>query len=106
MSKVYWRCDNCGHTFHDEDSGRKEIYREGIYAEYEKCCPDCGSEWIEEGKQCIYCGNWYAPDEEGFDECCIPCRDDAVNALKAYLDEGKEMNRYQKIVMSDYWDCL
>ena len=103
MRREYWKCERCGCETDEPVSGT----RVPGDPDFMLRCPECGSTWIDEGKQCQFCGGWYAdPEEEGFDGCCKKCLDEAVKAFEDYMKEDKPMDKYQKDVFWEYWGCL
>ena len=104
-SKPYWKCEKCGHEFRDEDMLVKEAYDHNPY-EASYLCPNCKSDWLIQGKECIYCGKWFDYEDEYFEDCCHECGQDAVDAMKAYIKESKPMTETQRTIFWDYWGCL
>ena len=95
-------CSECGEIF-DEDEA-KTIYErdtgEGGYGSviwsYD-VCPFCGSEDLEEARECPICGEWHDPDSG---ELCEDCKKDIkalwLNLLENLPDsaDANEVARY------------
>ena len=70
-----YKCMSCKSVF--EEPRRVQVtdfYGRPEDRPYDEC-PDsnCRGDYIEEVKQCEYCGEYYTDDEEGFDGCCNDC---------------------------------
>ena len=105
MSKPYWKCEKCGYEFDDEDMLVKESYDHNPY-ETSYLCPNCHSDWLIQGKKCLYCSKWYDYEDEFFEDCCHECGKDAVDAMSRYIKDNKPMTEEQKTIFWDYWGCL
>jgi hypothetical protein len=69
-------CNNCGALFRESEAGSKPETWTGEYwgaqftqTDYYDCCPECGSEEIEDGKYCAECGEPIEPGQEYCENC-------------------------------------
>ena len=96
-----YKCMSCKSVF--EEPRRVQVtdfYGRPEDRPYDEC-PDsnCRGDYIEEVKQCEYCGGYYTDDEEGFDKCCDKCLARALKELKQIPGDAAKIVR-------DYIDCL
>ena len=65
MNNRYY-CSDCGAIFDESDSGTyTEIEGEGVMRGeiHYMCCPECGSDSLEDAAMCEYCGEWFREEE-------------------------------------------
>lgn len=67
-----YKCEWCGRVFTEPDCKRERDWHSevGCYEEYDTyICPQCGSEELEEGKECQLCGNFMQNTDDVCDVC-------------------------------------
>jgi DNA-directed RNA polymerase subunit RPC12/RpoP len=89
-------CLHCGHGF-DEPTNRYNR-RWSDSDDSEPCCPNCGSEDIEEGMVCRICGEVHR-EEDMIGQVCKDCLDKSVTFGNA-LRYGKE--RKQDVELNEF----
>lgn len=86
-------CKDCGYVFDDSDA---EVIREdpspaGIslptgYYEY-PVCPECGSDYLADAEECMFCGDEYDKDEL-IDGACRDCASSLRDRLSALINDS------------------
>ena len=91
-----WICSDCGAVFDDDDADVSyEWIGEGVMGGYrpmETLCPECGSDCLEEAKECDNCGEWFdATDMIDVDgvKYCKECAQAVVDAFNAKWNKIK-----------------
>ena len=98
---IIFKCDHCGTEF-----DTPKLIPHTFYEPDEYVCPICKSSSISEGHVCTGCDEWVSEYEFATDDLCMACVGDAVEAMKSYMKDGKDMTEHQKKAFLDYWSCL
>lgn len=98
-----WKCMNCGGVFDRLlDIGSGTWYDPPDYV-----CPFCRSGDVTDlWFKCDSCGKEFEVDDMENDALCKGCADKAINAMKAYMEHGTEMNQGDRDNFLTIWGCM
>ena len=102
-----YRCIDCDAEFHRPEYRREHENHPEVEGPYREewevpLCPECGSEYIEEGEVCLWCGiRWASIDY--CDDCISLMTEEATFLGKRYTHSYQETLDFIEAFLQRHW---